>query len=137
MQVVRDAISMVRDLGAESPVIDRWGVALNVPQFIGGLVFILHPAGWVVLVGNALALLAAGQIHKRRRFSRLSSVVHVLWIPAVPLLAQVLIEAEEFGFFVAWCGYVAVTMAISLVMDVVNVYLYFFTANQSFKTQSP
>ena len=133
IQWFKDAFAMISDLRAEAPGIGRWGAMLNIPMTIGGLVFIQRPEGSLPLVLNTIAVLIAGQIHKRRRFSRLTSLCHVMWIPALPVLITGLLRADESLLLRAWLLYTVATMAISLVLDVRNLVLYWLTSDGEFE----
>jgi len=120
--MIGDALTMIRDLNAGPRAVARWGAALNLPQLIGGPVFFWRWEGPAVFAACAAAVLIAGQIHKRRPFSRLTSVSHVFWLPLLPALAWSLQRAD--GVFSIWLGYVAATIAVSLALDAWNLVLY-------------
>lgn len=127
----KDAFQMIRDLRSESPWVGRWGFMLNMPMWVGGLLFAPRPVALAVFGLNTAAVLIAGQIHKRNEFSRFTSVCHVAWLPVLVPLAGALQNAAEPAYFRAWVGYTLVTMAISLVLDVRNLYLHWFTDNRT------
>ena len=124
MQWFKDMYSMIMDLRAEAPRIGRWGFALNMPMWVGGALFIQRTEGAAILVLNTIAVMVAAQIHKRDRFSRLTSICHIAWLPVLPLLVSGLLRSGEPGYFRAWLLYTVVTMAISLVLDIRNLALY-------------
>lgn len=122
--LVRDAFSMIRDIGRVSRVVNAWGAALNIPQLIGGLLFIATIEGQLVLATLILTLVVAGQIHKRTPFSRLIGLCHLPWLALLPWLVYRLQTAEHSIALQIWGWYVAVVIAISLVFDAIDVYRY-------------
>lgn len=132
MTLIKDMIAMIRDLQAAVPAVGRWGFALNVPMWVGGLIFFGSTAGRVVFVLNMLAVMIAAQIHKRRRFSRLTSICHLVWLPALPYIWFGLVDVDGLAGFRVWLLYTAVTMAISLVLDVRNLILYWGSNDRAF-----
>lgn len=127
----KDAYQMVSDLRSEAPAIGRWGFLLNMPMWVGGLVFLPRLEAGTVFVLNTIAVLIAGQIHRRSRFSRLTSICHVAWLPALPLLGSALLRADEPTYYRGWLLYTAVTMAISLVLDVRNLASYWLSDDRT------
>lgn len=132
MQWFKDMFKMIKDLRAEVPRVGRWGFALNMPMWLGGLAFIGRIEGSATLVLNTIAVLVAGQIHKRAPFSRLTSICHVAWLPVLPLLVAALLRTEEPTYLRGWLLYTLVTMAISLVLDVRNLVLYWRGGDRAF-----
>ncbi len=130
---VKDARNMILDLNRVSPFLRIWGPALNVPHVVGGLVFIGRYEAALVLATSVFSVVVAAQIHKRSPFSRLTSLVHIVWLPLFPLLLEVLMTEGAVGAFGIWLAYVVVTMAISLVLDAWNLILYVFTRNNAFE----
>jgi hypothetical protein len=136
MQWFKDMFTMIKDLRAEAPRIGRWGFALNMPMWVGGLLFIQRPEGIAIFVLNTIAVLVAAQIHKRDRFSRLTSICHIAWLPVLPLLVSALLRSEEPAYFRGWLLYTVVTMAISLVLDARNLVLYCTSEGRAFERSS-
>jgi hypothetical protein len=119
-----DAIRMIRDIQGKGRAIGLWGALLNIPQLIGGLVFILTVEGRAILVVEIVCLSIAGQIHKRKPFSRLIGICHVPWLALLPWLAYRLVAVGNSPVLAAWLWYVAATILVSLVFDVRDVWLY-------------
>lgn len=134
--LVNDTRNMISDLNRESPFMRIWGPVLNVPHVVGGLVFVVQPEATLVLVTAIFSVVVAAQIHKRSPFSRLTSLVHVVWLPLLPMLVDALAREGVKGVYGTWLAYVVVTMGISLVLDVRNIGLYAFTRNNRFETRS-
>lgn len=130
---VKDARDMITDLNRVSPFLRVWGPALNIPHVVGGLIFIGRIEAALVLATCVFSVVVAAQIHKRRPFSRLTSLVHVVWLPLFPVLVDVLMTEGAVGAFGIWLAYVVVTMAISLVLDAWNIILILFTRNNAFE----
>jgi len=124
MDLVRDAFSMIRDIGRASRAVNAWGAALNIPQLIGGLVFITTIEGQLVLASVVLTLVVAGRIHRQTPFSRLIGLCHIPWLALLPWLVYRLQTAEHSIALQIWGWYVAVVIAISLVFDAIDVYRY-------------
>lgn len=124
MNLILDALRMIGDIRRTSRAVDVWGAALNVPQFLGGLFFIGTPEGLVVLATLVFTLVVAGQIHRRTPFSRLIGLCHLPWLVLLPWLVHRLLAHEHTLALKAWLAYVAVTMAVSLVFDALDVYRY-------------
>jgi len=124
MPLLKDIINMIKDIRSTSVAINLWGRALNIPQIAGGLIFIYTLEGSLVLIAEIAALLVASQIHKRSPFSRLMGMCHLPWLALAPWLLYRLQTVEHGPFLQAWLYYVAVTMCISLVFDVCDVYRY-------------
>ena len=122
----RDAMSMIADLHRVSPWIDRWGAALNVPQFVGGLIFWRQEFGLMVAGACLITLIIAGQIHRAQPFSRLTSLSHVIWLPLLPALIGLLSFGMPQTPYEYWLFYVVVTMTICLLLDAANLILYVF-----------
>lgn len=123
---------MIRDLRAEIPRVGRWGFMLNMPMWLGGLIFVQRPEASATFVLNTIAVLIAAQIHKRNRFSRLTSICHVAWLPVLPFLISALLRSDEPVAFRGWLLYTVVTMAISLALDVRNLMLYWGSDDRAF-----
>jgi len=125
MFLIRDAIRMIRDINASGFAISLWGGLLNIPQLIGGLIFIATVEGQAILAAEIVALAIAGQIHKRNRFSRLIGICHFLWLALLPWLVYRIVGFDHSAVLTVWLWYVAVTILISLIFDVRDVFLYF------------
>jgi len=124
LYLVRDALRMISDIRKTSRVVDAWGALLNVPQLIGGLVFITSIEGQLVLATLIFTLIVAGQIHKKTPFSRLIGLCHLPWLPLLPWLVYRLQTVEHSDPLQVWGYYVTVVIAISLIFDAVDVYRY-------------
>lgn len=124
MNPALDAFRMIQDIRSQPGQIGKWGAALNIPQLIGGLIFIFTIEGLAILVAELVALGIAGQIHKRERFSRLISICHLPWVLLLPWLIWRLTTVEHGLILSIWLVYVTVTIAISLVFDVRELLLF-------------
>lgn len=133
--LVKDARNMISDLNRESAFMRVWGPALNVPHVLGGLVFIGRYEAALILATSVFSVIVAAQIHKRSPFSRLTSLVHVVWLPLFPLLVQTLMDEGVQRAFSVWLAYVVVTMGISLILDAWNIVLALGTRNKRFHTR--
>lgn len=130
---VTDARNMISDLNRVSPFLRVWGPALNIPHVVGGLIFIGRIEAALVLVTCIFSVVVAAQIHKRRPFSRLTSLVHVVWLPLFPMLLDVLMTQGAVGAYGIWLTYVVITMGVSLILDAWNIILILFTRNNAFE----
>ena len=119
-----DPFRMIADIGRASRVIYFWGAGLNIPQVIGGLIFIAHVEAQLVLASAILTLLVAGQIHKRSPFSRLIGLCHIPWLLLLPWLAYRIGNFEHTVWLELWLYYTSITIAVSIVFDAVDVYQY-------------
>jgi hypothetical protein len=124
MSLLLDPIRMIRDIRSQGLAIDLWGGLLNIPQLIGGLIFISTIEGQAILVTLILTLTVAGQIHKQRPFSRLIGVCHVPWLALLPWLVYRLQDTEHSVPLRIWAYYVAATIFISLIFDCLDLYRY-------------
>lgn len=116
-----DPLKMIREIRGLGGFIGTWGGLLNIPQIIGGLLFIRSIEGQVILVTAIFTLVVAGQIHKRAKFSRIIGICHLPWLAMLPWLIWRLIAFDQGPFITLWLVYVAVTVAISLWFDVFDV----------------
>lgn len=121
MFLFADAIAMIRAIRAKGGLISLWGFALNIPQIIGGLLFIWRPEGAAILIVEVVALMIAGQIHKRDPFSRLTGLCHLPWLVLLPWLLMRLGDPDHGVIFTLWLAYTALTIAVSLIFDVADV----------------
>lgn len=119
-----DAIKLIRDIRSKGTAIRIWGGLLNLPQLIGGIFFIATTEGLVVLVTAIVALVVAGQIHKRTPFSRLTGLCHLPWLVLLPWLIYRLQSYDHSVLMKGWLTYVAATIFISLVLDAFDVFRY-------------
>lgn len=122
---IRDVKSMIDDLNRTSPFMRVWGPLLNFPMVLGGLVFIRHFEAGLILVTCVGSVLVAAQMHTRVPFTRLTSLVHVVWLPLFPYLVQVLMEQGVADLYSVWLAFVTMTMGVCLVLDGRNLALYF------------
>jgi hypothetical protein len=132
MFLFRDFLAMLSDLRREAPHVDRWGAALNLPQIFGALFFITTRQAQLILAANIVTLVIASQIHKRRPFSRLAGMCHVIWIPLLPYLVWTLWTAPANTAFWYWLLYVAATMGLCLVLDAREVHRYLTTDDKTY-----
>ena len=124
MNLFTDPFRMIRDIGRASRGVHLWGGLLNIPQVIGGLVFITTVEGQSVLALAIVTLLVAGRIHRRTPFSRLIGLCHLPWLVLLPWLVVRLATVSHPLPLRLWAGYVAATIAVSLVFDALDVYRY-------------
>ncbi|MGI9393228.1 MAG: hypothetical protein ACR2OY_01145 [Boseongicola sp.] len=120
-----DPIRMIQDIRSQGGFIGTWGGLLNIPQLIGGLFFVFYIEGLVILLTVILTLMIAGQIHKRAPFSRLIGICHLPWLALLPWLIWRLSAIVHPTLLFAWLIYVAVTIAVSLVFDIFDIYRFF------------
>jgi hypothetical protein len=133
MRLLTDIFRMIRDITREAGWVGPWGAALNIPQFIGAAVFHSEPVALIIAAVNLLALVVAGQMHRKYPFTRLTSIVHLPWLALCPYLFVVLARTE-YGWevFHYWIAYTALTMAFSLVMDAHNLRLWLKSRHSTF-----
>ena len=124
MFLLKDAISMTKDIDKSSRLFGLWGKVLNLPHVIGGIIYINRPEGLFILLTAIFSVLVAAQIHKRQPFSRLTSLVHLVWIPLFPYLVQRVTEIGLSTAFGMWLAFSTLMMGISLILDVRNLILY-------------
>ena len=132
MNLFKKVRTFFSDLRAESPATNLWGAILNVPQILGGIYFWYRPEAVIVALVTIITLIVASEIHSRDKFSRLIGICHVFWLPLAPVVALWALDPGEAAGFRIWTGYVAVTMAVSLLFDLRDVYLWRFTANRHY-----
>ncbi len=134
----RDPLDMIRYIRQEAaPGLDLWGKCLGLPQAIGGVVFIAHIEGAVILGGLIAMLMSAGYIHRHAPLSRLIGICQVWWLLTLPWLMQRAMEQESLTVFSAWLWYTVLTMAISIVMDVYGVHLFLTTDHETYHRDAP
>ena len=134
LDVLIDPFRMIRDIRAElSRAMGLWGPALNIPQVVGGIVFINRAEGAVILIAWALMIGCAGFIHRHMPFSKLTGICQVWWLPVLPWLIERALSYNSFTPFVIWLWYVIITMTISLILDVIGVYQYIATDNKHYR----
>jgi hypothetical protein len=119
-----DGFRMIFDIGRVSQRVNIWGGSLNIPQFIGSLIFITYIEGQLVLVTVIFTLIVAGQIHKRSPFSRLIGLCHIPWLPLLPWLVYRIMNFPHPIWLEVWLYYTAGAIAISLMFDTRDIYLY-------------
>lgn len=117
-----DPFRMIADIGQTSRVIYFWGGGLNIPQVIGGLIFIDQVEAQLILAVAIFTLLVAGQIHKRSPFSRLIGLCHIPWLLLLPWLAYRIANFEHTVWLELWLYYTSITIAVCLVFDAMDVY---------------
>ena len=124
MFLITDAFKMIAEIRRTGWQMNLWGGALNIPQAIGGLIFIQTMEGAVILFCAILTLMVAGQIHKRARFSRIIAICHLPWLVMLPWLIHRLLSTEHSIFLQIWGWYVAVVVAVSLIFDALDLWRY-------------
>lgn len=133
MFLITDTKLMIDDINNHSFWLGVWGKALNIPQVIGGIIFLPRIEAFLVLIACVGSVLVAAQIHKKAPFSRLTSWVHLPWLALLPYLFASLRDEGVGTFFGLWLAYVAVTMVVCLALNVRNLYLYYLTDNSQFE----
>ena len=121
MFIVSDSLAMIRAIRAQPGPIGAWGFWLNIPQIVGGVLFLFRVEAVAVLLAELVALAVAGQIHRRSPFSRLTGLCHLPWLVLLPWLLVRLATGDNGLWYAAWLWYVCITIAISLVFDVLDV----------------
>lgn len=124
MYFLTDALKMVSDIKTKGIVIYLWGGLLNIPQVVGGLIFIRTVEGLVILLTVLFTLAVAGQIHKRKPFSRGIGICHLPWLVMLPWLLWRIISVEHSPVQSYWMIYVAIVVSVSLIFDVNDVIRY-------------
>ena len=124
MSWLSDPIRMIRDIRGLGGFIRIWGGALNMPQIVGGLLFIFTIEGRVVVFTCLLTLIIAGQIHRREPFSRLTGICHLPWLIMVPWLLGRMQAVDHGMIMTLWLGYVVITSLISLAFDARDLWRY-------------
>jgi len=130
---IRDVKCMIEDLQRVSPFMRIWGPLLNAPMVLGGLVFFYRFEAVLILISCVGSVLIAAQMHKRVPFTRLSSLVHIVWLPLFPYLVQVLIDRGVVDLYSAWLAFVTLTMGICLALDALNIALYLSSSNNKYE----
>lgn len=130
---IRDVKCMIEDLQRVSPFMRIWGPLLNAPMVLGGLVFFYRFEAVLILISCVGSVLIAAQMHKRVPFTRLSSLVHIVWLPLFPYLVQVLIDRGVVDLYSAWLAFVTLTMGICLAFDALNIALYLSSSNNKYE----
>ncbi len=120
----KDAYSMIQAIRQQEGFIGAWGGLLNIPQMVGGLIFILTVEGRVILALSLLTLMIAGQIHKRTPFSRLTGICHLPWLVMAPWLAHRILDHDHGLILKGWLIYVTATVVISLIFDAMDIWRY-------------
>jgi len=131
MRWLVDIFKLIGDVRSTMPrIIDLWGGLLNIPQMIGGAVFIVFWEGAAVLVIWFAAMAVCGRVHREAPFSKLIGVGHALWLPLMPFLLLRALEGAPAGAgwyetaFIVWLWYTLVTMTISVVFDAIDFWRY-------------
>ncbi|WOF75786.1 hypothetical protein QMT40_003463 [Parvibaculaceae bacterium PLY_AMNH_Bact1] len=130
---IRDIKNMIEDLQRVSPFMRVWGPLLNAPMVLGGVVFINRFEAVLILVSCVGSVAVAAQIHKRVPFTRLSSLVHVVWLPLFPYLVQVLMDRGAVDLYSAWLAFVTLTMGICPALDALNIGLYLSSSSNKYE----
>lgn len=131
--LITDTKRMIDDINRSSFWFGLWGAALNIPQVIGGFLFLPRLEAALILVTCAIPVVIAAQMHKRRPFTRLTSWVHLPWLLLLPYLVVTLLEEDLSTVFGVWLAYSTAVIAISLVLDLRNLLLLYFTDNGKFE----
>ena len=124
VSLIYDALNMIRDIRSKGGAIRAWGALLNMPQVLGGLLFIATIEGQAIFLTVILTLIVAGRIHRREPFSRLTGICHLPWIALLPWLIRRTILFDHSMVQTGWMIYVAATISISLVFDLLDAVRY-------------
>tara|TARA_B100000315_G_scaffold209319_1_gene204981 strand:+ start:58 stop:474 length:417 start_codon:yes stop_codon:yes gene_type:complete len=127
-----DFLAMRRNIVAYSRIMAVWGAVLHIPPLLGALFYIQTIEGAVVAGAVVLSLLVAGQINKRQPMSKLLSICHVFFLPAIVILSLAMLDLPDSLIFNIWAIYSLVVMAASMVMDIANLWQYYFSNNRHF-----
>ncbi len=130
---IRDVKNMIEDLQRVSPFMRVWGPLLNAPMVLGGLIFLYRFEAVLILVTCVGSVLVAAQMHKRMPFTRLSSLVHVIWLPLFPYLVQTVIGQGVVDAYSTWLAFVTVTMGVCLAFDALNIALCLSSSNNRYE----
>ncbi|MEL6374251.1 MAG: hypothetical protein AAFR04_09805 [Pseudomonadota bacterium] len=103
--------------------VDRWAAALNMPQVIGGFIFIWRWEGALILAAWTATMLTAGWIHRHAPMSRLIGLCQLWWLPVLPVVALTAWQ-EGLTLFALLAGYIVITMTVSLAIDAYDLYRY-------------
>ena len=109
---------------------------LNVPTLLGGLIFLNEPVGVTVAGAIIVSLVIASQIHKRTPMSRLAGLCHIVFIPAIVLLAFQARSVSAIAVYDIWVVYSLVMMSICVLIDLFDLYRYFVRGNQTYSPNS-
>lgn len=85
------------------------------------LYFIGHIEAQVVLAVTAIAVVIQTAIYQRIQFTRILGIVHILWIPMFAWMALRIDTIQTEPDLFVWIIVLAVTNAISLAVDLVEV----------------
>ena len=129
---IADFMAMRRQIEARSRLIGLWGFMLNVPILLGGLVFINRPAGWVTAAAIVVSLLIAIQINKRAPMSRLMGLCHVVFLPAIFILAGEFDADALNSPYNLWVAYSLALMSLCVLIDLFDLYRYFVLGNRTY-----
>ena len=133
---VADFFALRREVAAQSRVMNAWGFLLNVPTLIGGLIFFRMLEGSAVAAAVVVSLLIAGQIHKHQPMSRLIGLCHVVFVPAIVLLATGLTQEGSTALQI-WSVYSLTLMTVSVVIDAFDLYRYFVLGSRTYAEHTP
>ena len=123
---------MRRDIAARSRLLAAWGFLLNVPTLIGALIFVRTIEGASVTGAVIVSLIIAGQIHKRAPMSRLIGLCHIVFLPAIFVLAAAVGEVWSWTGFNVWLVYSLALMSICVLIDGVDLMRYFFGGTRTY-----
>lgn len=94
-----------------------WLVGINAAA-IG---FISHIEAQVLLLVTLLAVIVQALIYDRIRFTRILGIAHLMWVPLFAWIATRLDLIEPNSAFAYWLAAVAITNAVSLIVDLIDV----------------
>lgn len=124
MLLFTDLFKMINDIRRKSFWLGKWGQFLNFPMLFAPIFFHASKVVWIVFVCNLVAVLIAAQIHKKTPFSRLTSICHLAWLPMFYFMFAAFQYPKTTSFLKGWLYYVAITVTISLALDIFNLFKF-------------
>ncbi len=125
---MRNPLDFFKELVRQSAWIPIWVTFLMIVN-MGGIAFRDETlARWIVGVFMASAVLMMA-LYARFGFEKILGIGHFLWIPLLPLVV-IAIPSAEGGFRVYLTIWAAAT-TISLILDIVDVWSYYRSANRA------
>ena len=129
---IADFMAMRREIHSRSRLLGVWGFLLNVPPLIGGVIHLNTSHGVAVVLGILVSLLIATQINNRLPMSRLMAVCHIVFVPALYLLARDVVWHLPGTFREGWMMYSLVLMSICVLIDLIDLFRYFALGNRTY-----
>lgn len=101
-----------------------WGRIIIFFNFIGPLPFLMHTEAQLTLAVNVIQAAVMMVIFRKLGFVRLMGVAHYGWFALIPYLILQLQGASDIGPFEVWLAALIVVDAISLIIDVTDMFRY-------------